>query len=149
MVMMGRDNKFHMETTYQGYTFTDDKKLINPVAAHNLLSKTYWAKNRTLATVKKSIDHSLNFAIFHDQQQIGFGRVITDYATYASLLDIVIEENHRGQGLGKKLMEFIMQHPDIKNIKKILWTKDAEGLYQKYDFKFNPEMKVLFQYPQP
>lgn len=137
-----------MRETHGKYLFTDNKRLVDSDAVYNLLRQTYWAKARSRKIVEKSIKNSMCFSIFCDKKQIGIARAITDYATYTSILDIVIDTKHRGKGLGKRMVEFIMKHPKVKNTKKILWTKDAEKLYQKYGFKINPEMKVLFHYPK-
>ena len=137
-----------MQETFGDYTFTDDQSSVDLEATYNLLRETYWAKDRTKNVVEKSIKNSLCFSILHKGQQIGIARAISDFATYAAILDLVIDKNHRGKGLGKKMVEFIQKHPKIKDTKKILWTKDAEKLYEKYGFKVNPEMKVLFQYPE-
>ena len=137
-----------MRETYGKYLFTDNKKMVDSDAVYNLLRLTYWAKTRSKKIVEKSIKNSLCFSIFYDKKQIGIARAITDYATYTSILDIVINKKHRGKGLGKRMVAFIIKHPKIKNTKKILWTKDAEKLYEKYGFKINPKMKVLFHYPK-
>lgn len=136
------------ETGYQDYTFTDDKKIIDTRAVYNLLHSTYWAKNRPLSAVKKSIKNSICFSVFLEKKQIGFIRAISDEATYTAILDLVIHKNYRGRGLGKKLVEFALKSQKIRTTKKILWTKDAEKLYKKYGFYKNNKMKVLFQDPQ-
>lgn len=137
-----------MKELFGDYTFTDDTNLVDINATYNLLRHTYWAKDRPKNKVEKSIRNSLCFSILHKGMQIAIARAITDFATYTAILDVVVDEDHRGKGLGKKMIEFIMKHPKIKDTKKILWTKDADKLYEKYGFKVNPEMKVLFQYPE-
>ena len=137
-----------MEERYNKYILTDDPTVVDVNAVYNLLRKTYWGKDRPKEVVEKSIQNSLCFSVFHDGKQIGIARVITDYATYSSILDVVIDELHRGKGLGKKIVELMMKHPKIKDTKKILWTEDAEKLYEQYGFAVNPKMKVLFHYPK-
>lgn len=136
-----------MEEIFEDYTFTDDAKLVNADITYDLLRETYWAMDRPKEVVQKSIQNSMCFVLLHKGVQIGIARAITDFATYAAILDLVIDEAHRGKGLGKKMVEFVINHSKIKDTKKILWTKDAEKLYEKYGFEINPEMKVLFKYP--
>ena len=74
------------------YFITDDKKCIDLLATKEMLNSTNWAKERDLATIKKTIENSLCFSLFHDDRQMGFGRVISDFTTYAMFFDIIIEE---------------------------------------------------------
>src|ERR1035437_4203359 len=90
---------------------TDKKKLQIEVIHHYLSAESYWAKNIPMGIVKKSIENSFCFGIYFKDEQIGFARVITDYAIFAYLADVFILEAHRGKGLSKKLMQFIMTHP--------------------------------------
>ena len=136
-----------MQKFDDGYLFTDEKDLVNLDTVFNLLKETYWAKDRSIEIVKKSIENSICFSILLSGRQIGFARAISDESTYTAILDLVIDKDFRAMGLGKKLLEFIINNPKIKNTKKILWTKDSEKLYEKYGFSEDINMKVLFQKP--
>lgn len=114
-----------------------DKKLLDVTMIHAYLSeRSYWAKGRSLETVKKSIENSLCFGLYNQQgQQLGFARVATDYAVFGWLMDVFVLEEYRGQGLGKKLIEFVVNHHDMKNLRRIgLATSDAHGLYHQFGF---------------
>jgi|SRR5437868_2634479 len=104
---------------------------------HAYLSKeSYWAKNIPVDIVKKSIEGSLCFAVLLNQQQIGFARVVTDYATFGYLADVFIANDFRGQGLSKLLMRSIMDHPQLQGLRRwMLGTKDAHGLYAQFGFQ--------------
>ncbi len=104
---------------------------------YNYLSKeSYWAKGRELETIKRSIEHSLCFGVYLDSHQIGFARVVSDFAVFAWLLDVFILEKHQGKGYGKKLMAAIMEHKDLQNLQRWgLGTDDAHGLYEQFGFK--------------
>ena len=103
---------------------------------HQFLNTTYWAKTRTLKEVKTTIDNSLCFGIYDGKTQLGFARVVTDYAVFAWILDVFILPEHRKKGLSKKLMDTIMSHPDLQSLKRWgLNTLDAHTLYEKYGFK--------------
>ncbi len=114
---------------------TDDSKLDSEVI-HKFLTKSYWAKGRTLSQVETSIKSSLNFGLYLKDKQIGYARVLTDYVAFAYLMDIFILEEHRGLGYSKKLLDFIFTYQEIKVSKWMLTTRDAHSLYSK--FGFNP-----------
>lgn len=120
------------------YYVSRDKKLLNIDLIHNYLSNdSYWAKGRSKVIIQKSIKNSICFGVYTTaNKQVGFGRVITDYAVFAWLLDVFIVEEERGRGLSKLLMEEIMNHEDLQGLKRWgLNTKDAHSLYAKYGFK--------------
>lgn len=120
--------------TRGSFTISTDKALLDPIAIHEFLStKAYWSLNIPLETMLRSIEHSLCFGVYENSQQIGFARVITDYATIAYLGDVYVLEAYRGQGLSKWLMETIMSHPDLHGLRRwILLTGDAHGLYRQF-----------------
>ncbi len=124
------------------YMISTDKRLLDLSAIHNFLTTSYWAKGIPFETVKKSIEHSLNFGVYQAGKQVGFARVITDYATYAYIGDVYILEDHRGQGLSKWLMQVIADHPELQGLRRwTLLTRDAHGLYRQTGFTEpqNPE----------
>lgn len=114
------------------------------------LNVTYWAENRPRAVIEKSIQNSLNFSAFIEGEFIGFARVVTDRATFGWVCDVVVEEKARGQGVGKALMQAIVEHQDLKGIKRLLLaTLDAHGLYEQYGFIAlpNPERWMAKMWP--
>ena len=119
------------------YISTDKNKLDINVIHDYLCNRSYWAKDRAIETVKRSIDHSLCFGMYDTSDSlIGFARVVSDFAVFAYIMDVFILENYRYLGLGMKLMDFIMNYPDLQNVKVImLATEDAHGLYEKYGFR--------------
>lgn len=117
------------------FIISDDRSLIDLDAVLQLLSKTYWAFDRTIETIQKGVEHSISFGIYHHGQQIGFARVVTDKAVFSWLLDVVIAEIYRGNGLGQWLIQCILDHPDIKHTRVALATKDAHDFYKKFKFK--------------
>ena len=117
---------------------------------HGFLTNCYWAKGISREVVLRSIEHSLCFGIYHEVSgkspllpdpgrngapQIGFARVISDFATIAYLGDVFVLESHRGRGLGKWLMECILQHAALQGLRRwILLTRDAHRLYSQFGF---------------
>lgn len=116
---------------------SDDKLHLNIDLIHAFLTRSYWAKNISLATVKKSIEHSLCFGIYAaEHQQVGFARVITDQATFAYLSDVFVLEEYRGQGLSKQLIQYVQQHAELQHLRRIvLATSDAHTLYEQFGFE--------------
>lgn len=126
-----------MKWTKDDFIVSDDISLIDLDTVLQLLSTTYWASDRTKGTIEKSIKNSISFGIYHNDKQIGFARVVTDKAVFSWLLDVVIDENFRMNGLGQWLMKCILEHPEIKYTRFALATKDAHKFYEKYNFKEN------------
>ena len=118
------------------YLITTDPARVDLAVVHGYLADSYWAKDIPLEKVRRSIEHSLNFSIYHGERQVGFARVITDYATFGYLGDVFVLEPHRGRGLSKWLMELVVAHPDLQGFRRwVLLTRDAHGLYQQFGFK--------------
>ena len=129
------------ELERMGYSISTEKEKLSLSFIHQFLSQeSYWAKNIPKEVVKRSIDHSLCFGIFHQDKQIGFARVITDKATFAYLADVFIITAHRGKGLSKWLIETIHSHSELQGLRRwMLGTKDAHALYAQFGWKQIPD----------
>ena len=129
------------------YISTDKSRLDLNLITHFLSNDSYWAKGRPVETIKKSIENSLCFGVYDfEARQVGFARVISDYAVFAWLLDLFIIENERGKGLGKLLMTEIMNHKSLQRLKRWgLGTKDAHGLYEKFGFKPLSKPEIMME----
>lgn len=105
-------------------------------AVHDYLcNKSYWARGRSLARVKESIENSICFGLYDmDEKMLGFARVLTDKVVFAYLMDFFVFEPYRGRGLGTKLLKHIMECPDFQVRLWFLGTKDAHGMYRKFGF---------------
>ena len=123
-----------MHQAVDGYEFSDDPARINLDRVCELLGHSYWASDRERAAIAKSIPHSLCYGVYRDGEQVGFARVITDHATIFWLCDVIVDEKHRGHGLGKKFVEFILSSDELQNLNAFLATRDAHSLYEKYGF---------------
>ena len=112
-----------------------DKSKLDIFFIQNFLKDVYWASGRTIEEIQTTIDSSLCFGIYLDEKQIGFCRVITDYVVFAYVMDVFIDENHRGKGYSSILVEAMMTEPQLEQVK--IWrlaTSDAHFLYQKFGF---------------
>jgi GNAT superfamily N-acetyltransferase len=125
-----------VEKEIDGYLFSSDKtKLQLPVIHYYLSKESYWAQNIPLKIVEASIEGSVCFGIYKVGNQIGYGRVISDKATFGYMADIFVLKEHRGKGLSKNLIEFIISYPEFKHLRRfMLATKDAHELYKKFGF---------------
>ena len=123
------------------YTVSIDKSLLDRALIHQFLTTSYWAEGRSREVVDASIDGSLCFGVYADGEQVGFARVVTDYATVAFLSDVFVLESYRGEGLGKRLLEAVLTHPPLQTCSWTLFTKDAHDLYAQFGFERsrNPE----------
>ena len=122
-----------LETNFRINT---DKSELDITTIHHFLStQSYWAKGRSLETVKISIENSLCFGLYIGAKQVGFARVVSDYAIFAWIMDVFILPEFRGQGLGKELMQAITSHEKLQNLQRWgLGTEDAHGLYAQFGF---------------
>lgn len=118
------------------FTISADKSRLDIEVIHGFLDRSYWAAGRSRETIRRSIENSLPFGVYKGEQQVGFARVITDYATFAWIADVFILDEFQGQGLGKWLMEVIIAHPDLQGFRRwVLATKDAHEIYRKFGFE--------------
>jgi len=118
------------------YVISTDPARLDIAMIHKYLSgSAYWAMGRPLEVVRRSIQNSLPFGVYCGPVQIGFARVITDYATFAWLADVFVLPEFRGHGLGKWLIGVIVAHPRLPGLRRwVLATQDAHGLYAQYGF---------------
>lgn len=123
-------------TEYYGeFCITDNKILIQIESVYKLLNSTYWAADRSVDIVKKSIQNSVCYGVYKGEDQVGFARVVSDFATFYWLGDVVIDENYRSEGLGKKLVEAVVYDDKFVNLKGVLATNDAHKFYSRYGFE--------------
>lgn len=125
-----------MEWQNGEFIISTDHERLQIDRIHQFLSEeSYWARERSREQTVTAIKNSLPFGVYKGENQIGFARVVTDYATFAYLGDVYILEEFRGLGLSKRLMEVIVSHPELQDFRRwILATKDAHTLYEKFGF---------------
>lgn len=118
------------------YTISTDQSRLNISLIHDYISNdSYWGKGRAREVVERSIEHSIAFGVYKGDEQVGFARIVTDYATFAWVADVFIVPEHRGRGLSKWLMEVSIGHPKLQGFRRwVLATKDAQGLYEQFGF---------------
>ncbi|HVN84826.1 MAG TPA: GNAT family N-acetyltransferase [Candidatus Binatia bacterium] len=126
----------HAEWTNDRFTVSTDRARLDIGVIHSFLSeRAYWALGRSREAVARTIEHSLCFGLFDEAAQVGFARVVTDYAIFAYLCDVFVIESHRGCGLSKWLLRCVLSHPAMTGIRRFhLLTNDAHTLYQQLGF---------------
>ena len=130
------------------YLLSSDPQKLNIDWVHRQLAeKSYWAAGQTLETTERSLSASMTFGIYWQQQQVGFGRLITDYSRFAYLSDVMIDDAHRGKGLGGWFAATILTHPELHTIKRwMLATDDAHDVYRRAGWQpvENPQRLMEF-----
>ncbi len=117
------------------YAISTDTARIDVDAVADYLSRSYWAAGRSREQIERSLAHSICFGLYHDGRQVGFARVISDHATFAYLCDVYVLEAHRGNGLGKWLVDVVLAHPELQGLRRwMLATRDAHELYRQFGF---------------
>jgi GNAT superfamily N-acetyltransferase len=123
------------ETHREQFTISTNPARLDIDAIVDMLSRAYWAIGRPRERTERAIQHSLVFGVYEGDKQVGVARVVTDYSIFAYLCDVFILESYRAHGLGKWLIQTILEHPDLREMRRwLLVTSDAHGLYRQYGF---------------
>ena len=120
----------------KGFQISTERDLLNFDTIYRYLNEdSYWAKGLAPERLKTAIENSLCFGVYHQNQQAGFARVVTDWATFAYICDVFILDEYRSLGLSKWLIQTIVGYPEFKGIRRwSLATSDAQGLYSQFGF---------------
>jgi len=118
----------------ENYQLSDRREDVQLDAVVSLLRSSYWAAERSLEAIKVSIDNSVCFSLFCSGTQVGFARVVTDFASVAYIADLIVHPDHRSKGIGKWMFGVIVNDPRWCSKFQFLATDDAHGLYERYGF---------------
>ena len=127
-----------LEITRDDYRISTDHSRLDLRWIHNFLANdAYWSRGIPVDVFEKSVANSLCFGLYDKDQQVGFSRVVSDFSTFAYLADVFVAPEYRQQGLGKWLVDSILNHPDLQGLRRwMLATSDAHELYRRYgDFE--------------
>ena len=123
------------ETQHEQFIISTDPERLDMDAICDFLRRAYWANLRPREYTERAYQNSLVFGLYNGEKQIGMARVVSDYSIFAYLCDVFIHEDFRAHGLGKWLMQSILDHPELKDVRRwVLVTNDAHGLYKQYGF---------------
>jgi ribosomal protein S18 acetylase RimI-like enzyme len=134
------------------YEISTDPARLDVAAIHGYLTRSYWSPGIPIEIVERALRHSLCFGVYESAggAQVGLARVVTDYATFAYLCDVYVLEEHRGHGLGKRMMHELMAHPALSGARRVmLATRDAHGLYAGFGFLEAGAAKNLMEIVRP
>ena len=126
----------HHESSGDGLVFSTDRARLDIDLIHDFLSReSYWVPGIHRELVELGVANSLCFGVYEGTRQLGFARVVTDGAGFAYLGDVFVVDAARGRGIGKRLMDFVMAHPQLQRVRRfLLATRDAHGLYARHGF---------------
>ena len=125
----------HREWQRDEFTISTDPARLDLDGIYAYLGNSYWASGIPRDVFERSVRHALCFGVYEGARQVGFARVVTDFATVAYVGDVFVLEAWRGRGLSRWLMEVVMAHPELQGFRRwILLTRDAHGLYTKFGF---------------
>ena len=128
----------------------NSKQIDIPLIHRFLSEESQWAKGISLHVVEKAIKNSLCFAGYVGSNQMAFARVVSDYATFANLVDVFVLQDYRGKGYGKEILEAVLSHSELQGLRRFtLATADAHGLYQQYGFNELAKPKVFMEKYDP
>ncbi len=129
---------------------TDQADLDIPLIHQFLSEQSAWARGIPLELVQRAIKHSLCFGGYLDGRQIAFARVVSDYTTFAYLVDVFVVTEQRGKGYSKKLIRAVMAHPDLQGLRRfMLASTDARGLYAQFGFTAPAKPEILMEINRP
>jgi GNAT superfamily N-acetyltransferase len=120
-----------------GYWVSDDKTLLDTERVHDWMSReSYWAAGRTREVTERSIEHSLCVGLYAPDGggQVGFARIVTDYATFCWLSDVFVDAAHRGNGAGTFLVQATLGHPHVVGLRTVLMAAPGRSLYRRLGF---------------
>ena len=132
------------------FTISTDQSRLDMSTVYDFLSRSYWAKTRPREYTDAAFANSLVFGVYENGRMVGMARVVTDYCIVAYLCDVFIHEDYRGGGLGKRLMQSMLEHPNLKHIRRwLLATDDAHGLYRQFGFEPLTDVEKWMQRLRP
>jgi GNAT superfamily N-acetyltransferase len=110
-----------------------------------LSDESIWADGIGRETQQRAIDNSLCISAFVNDQQVGFARAVTDYATFVWVDDVFVDPNARGKGVSKHLIAAIIEHPKLTSVAS-WWlsssTPAARSLFEKFGFEVPAKERI-------
>jgi GNAT superfamily N-acetyltransferase len=126
---------------------TDDRERVDVIQLLELYKTTWWALNRSAADVRRALDHSHPVVSAWDGAHlVGFTRVISDRTYRATIWDVIVRPSHQRRGIGKRLLDFVLEHSDLKSVSSfLLLTKDKHAFYERLGFQSEREMAMILR----
>jgi ribosomal protein S18 acetylase RimI-like enzyme len=135
-----------VERERNGLILSTDRSRLDVDLVLEMLIHSHWGGEMTRERLVRAIENSISIGVYAPAGQVAFARVVTDLATYAYLTDVIVAESARGRGIGKWMVEAILEHPDLQGLRRIaLFTRDAKGLYERFGFTTDPPRSVYME----
>jgi GNAT superfamily N-acetyltransferase len=136
-----------MQKIKNEFCLSDDKALLKIPEIHLLLKRSYWAYDYSQEKIERLVHNSLCLGLYLEGGLLGFARIVTDRSTVSLITDFIIHEDYRDQKLGTWLMEFLLEHPDLKETSMSLGTHGANRFFNKFDFR--EDGSLMLRWPMP
>jgi ribosomal protein S18 acetylase RimI-like enzyme len=135
-----------IERERDGLSLSTDRSRVDVGAVLDMLLHSHWGGAMTRERLERAIENSVCIGVYDGARQLAFARAVTDLATYAYLTDVIVVESARGRGIGTWMIEAILEHPDLQGLRRIaLFTRDAQGLYERFGFSTDPPCSVYME----
>ena len=132
------------------FVISTDPRRVDIDVVHGFLVRSYWAEGIPRDVMERSIENSLPLGLYERSEQVGFARVLTDWAVFAMLMDVFVLERCRGQGLGTWLVEVATSLPELEGLRRfMLGTADAHELYRRFGFREPTRPDLLMERLNP
>jgi GNAT superfamily N-acetyltransferase len=140
-----------MQWQRDDYCVSDDPLRLDLAMIHGFMAgESYWAAGISEPIMARAMANSLCFGLYRGEVQAGFARVVTDRATFGYLCDVFVAREHRAAGLGKWLVQCVLEHPDLRGLRRVcLMTRDAHALYGALGFKPMPDPARYLEIHRP
>lgn len=135
-----------VEAERGGLTLSTDRSRVDVGGVLDMLIHSHWGGAMTRERLERAIENSVCVGVYEGPRQLAFARAVTDLATYAYLTDVIVAESARSRGIGTWMVEAILEHPDLQGLRRIaLFTRDAQGLYERFGFSTDPPRSVYME----
>jgi len=119
---------------------TDEEQVMEMISQEE--GWTYSGESMS-ASYRKALESSITYVAYENGELCGYSRSLDDFGHYVYVCDLLVRPNHRGKGLGRKLMECI--HADYPG-RTIYVMSDVDGYYTKQGYQ---RAGSLFEVPDP
>lgn len=130
-----------MICSHKEYEIDEDRTRIDFERVHSWLTATYWSPGISRENVERAANNSaMILGAYKEGKQVAYLRVVSDLTRFSYICDVYVDDAHRGQGLARAMVHFVLHHPDFKGMQRwLLATRDAHSVYAGVGFEPLPE----------
>ena len=128
-------------------TVSGDRDRVDLDQLLDLYRGTWWAKNRERSDVERALAHSHPLiTAWAGPRMVGFARAISDLTYRATIWDVIVRPELQGRGVGRRMMQAILDHPDLESVTMfLLLTKDQHRFYAGLGFTHEKDMSMMLR----